>query len=688
MVRAIAPVGALLLLITAGAAVAGEGTAAPVTAGGSAADLPLSEIVLFSSGVGYFQRDGIVDGRRQVELRFRVEEVNDLLKSLVVQDLDGGRVGMVAYDSRDPIAKRLKSFAVDLTANLTLGQLLERLRGEAIEIAAPSPVRGVIVSVEKKRESVGERETRDVEYVNLMTAEGLRAIPLTQVQRIALADGRLDAEVRQALQVLASAHDTRQKSVRLDFDGVGRRRVRVAYVTETPVWKTSYRLALAEGQPPFLQGWAIVENTTDEDWNDVRLSLVSGRPISFAMDLYEPLYARRPVVVPELYQSLRPQVHEQAVEEARPRTKDAPVGGAPAPATAPPMVAAPAMRAQAEARAPAEVPLERGVVSAAQGAETGELFRYRLDAPVSLARQRSAMLPIVNEAVAGVKLSIYNERVNAKHPLNGFRLKNATSLHLLQGPITVFDGGIYAGDARLADLPPGQERLLSYALDLETEVEPQRSPATQELVGASLKKGLLIVTRRAVEERIYLVKSRNDKPKTVLVEHPFRADWRLVEPAQATERSRDLYRFEVPVAAAATARLAVREERRLQESVRLLDTARETIGFYLQAGQVSAAVKEALRKAVDLRDRLDQTVARRSRLEQRVKEIAEEQARIRENMGRLPQSSDLYARYVMRLGQQETEIEGLRRDIETQRSAEERQRRELTEYLLGLDLDA
>ena len=684
MVRATALGAAMLLVFSVGAAAAGEEKAAPAAPVASEASLPLSEIVLFSSGVGYFQRDGIVDGRRQVELRFRVEDINDLLKSMVVQDLDGGRVTIVAYDSRDPIARPLKSFAVDLTANLSLGQLLESLRGEEIEIATPSPVRGVIVSVEKKREGVGEKEVREVEYLNLLTAEGLRSLALGQVQRITLGDARLSAELGQALAILASSHDTRKKSVRFEFDGSDRRRVRVAYVVATPVWKTSYRLALTDGKPPFLQGWAIVENTTDEDWSGVRLSLVSGRPISFVMDLYEPLYAERPVVVPELYQSLRPQVHEQAMEEARPQAKEAAVGALAAPSAAPPGIGgAPAP----VFRAPAAMPLERGVVSAAQGAEAGELFRYTIGTPVSLARQRSAMLPIVNETVQGAKLSIYNERVNAKYPLNGFRLRNSTALHLLQGPITVFDAGMYAGDARLADLPPGQERLISYALDLKTEVEPQRSPATQELVGASLKKGLMLVTRRAVEERIYLVSNRDDKSKTVLIEHPFRADWKLVEPAQAAERSRDLYRFEIPVAAAATARFPVREERRLQESVRLLDTAREAIGFYLQATQVSAAVKEALRKALDLRDRLDQTVTRRSRLEQRVKEITDEQARIRENMARLPQNSDLYARYVGRLGQQETEIEGLRRDIETQRNTEERQRRELTEYLMGLDID-
>src|SRR3990170_6019548 len=284
--------------------------------------LPLSEVVLYSSGVGYFQRDGSIDGRGEVELRFKVDNINDLLKSMVIQDFDGGQVGTVTYDSRDPITKTLKSFAVDLTAHPGLGQLLEQIRGERVEVATPNPVAGVVVGVEKKREKVSDKEVGEVEYLNLLTADGLRSIPLSQVQRIQLSNEQLNAELRQALEVLASSHDVQKKTVKLEFDGKGRRRVRVAYIVETPVWKTSYRLALSEMKQPFLQGWAIVENTTDEDWENVKLSLISGRPISFKMDLYEPLYVKRPVVVSQLYESLRPQVYEQAMEEAAEKPRE------------------------------------------------------------------------------------------------------------------------------------------------------------------------------------------------------------------------------------------------------------------------------------------------------------------------------------------------------------------------------
>ena len=688
MNRVVSLLGVVVLVAVGVIASAADPKTEGIAKAATQVSLPLSEVVLYSSGVGYFQRDGSIDGRGEVELRFKVDSINDLLKSMVVQDFDGGQVVAVTYDSRDPVTKTLKSFAVDLTSNPGLGQLLGQIRGERIEVAAPNPVRGLIVGVEKKREKVGEKEIAEVEYLNLLTADGLRSMPLGQVQRIQIANEQLGAELRQALEVLASSHDLQKKTVKLEFDGKGHRRVRVGYIAETPVWKTSYRLSLSETKRPFLQGWAIVENTTDEDWENVKLSLISGRPISFKMDLYEPLYVKRPVVVSELYESLRPQVYEQAIAEpsAKPaepeevRQSLGTLGRMAAKRLMPSPAPPPALRA-------AGVELEQGVTSAAQAMEAGELFEYAISTPLSLARQKSALLPIVNEEIEGSKVSIFNERVHAKYPLNGFRLKNSTALHLMQGPVTVFDGGIYAGDARIEDLPPGQERIISHALDLKTEVVPQATPEKEEVVAASLRKGTLLVTRKSVEEKTYQVRNRDQKSKVVLIEHPLRSDWRLVEPGEPAERTRDAYRFKISIDAGSGAQLRVREEKQTQQTVRLIDSGSETIGYYLQAKQVNPKVKEALQKVVTLRDRLDQTAASRGRLDQRIKDITQEQTRLRENMARLAQNSELYNRYVSKLDQQETEIEKLRKEIETLKATEDRQKRELNDYLLGLDLD-
>jgi hypothetical protein len=332
------------------------------------------------------------------------------------------------------------------------------------------------------------------------------------------------------------------------------------------------------------------------------------------------------------------------------------------------------------------VRLQQGVTAAAQAVDAGELFQYTIKAPLTLPRQKSALIPIVNGEIEGTKLSIYNQRVNPRYPLNGFRLKNSTALHLLQGPITVFDGGIYAGDARIADLPPGQERLISYALDLKTEVETQSLAEQAEVVAAALRKGTLLVTRKAVEEKIYNLANRDTKRKTVLIEHPFRVDWTLAAPTAAAERTRDLYRFLVPVEAGGKAQLRVREERQIKQTVVLTDSA-SAFAIYLEEKQVSAKVKDALKRLIALRDQVDQAAAQRSNLEQRIKEISAEQGRIRDNMGKLAQNSELYGRYVTKLGQQETEIEALRKEIQAKKAAEDGQRRALNDYLMGLELD-
>jgi hypothetical protein len=660
------------------------------------ATLPLSKIVLYSSGVGYFQHDGTVNNRTQLDLRFNVSQINDMLKSLVVQDFGGGKVSTVTYGSRDPVTKTLGSFGINLNGNPTLGQILTQVRGEPVEVTAPNPIVGTLLGVEKKTESIGEGSQHRIveqEYVTLLTEDGFRSISLANVQRIKLTNPALNAELHQALATLATNHDGQKKTVSITFDGTGNRQTRVAYLTETPVWKATYRLVLDEDKAPYLQGWAIVENQTSQDWRNVKLSLVSGRPISFTMDLYQPLYNPRPLVQPELYANLKPQTYGDAMDELKP------------------MASPPAARsdmkkerllgkmaqgfAGGRANAPAESAvaadmgmgsLEEGVAPMTMAEDRGELFEYRIDQPVTLAKHTSALLPIIGQPLQGQKVSLYNQNINAKHPLNGYRLKNTSSLHLMQGPITLFDSGTYAGDARIEDLPPGQDRLISYALDLKTEVEPKLEGGTQELATVSLKKGTMIISRRLVEDRTYFVKNRDAKAKTVLIEQPYRADWKLAEPKEPTERTRDLYRFSVAVDPGKSATLRVKETLPVQESILLMDSGVDQMVYYQQAKELSSKVREALQRVVQLRGKLDDAHAQRTRLDQRTAEITAEHARIRENMQRLPQNSDLYNRYVKKLDQQETELEKLRKEIESLKNTEEELRRELQNYVMNLDV--
>lgn len=662
------------------------------------ATLPLREVILYSSGVGYFERSGEVTDRARIELRFRTEDINDLLKSMVVQDLGGGAVGVVTYDSRDPLSRTLHSFAIDLTSNPSMRDLLNQMRGEPVDIYWPNATTGTIIGVETRQVEAKDDVTRNEDFVNIL-GTGIQSIPLSQIQQVRFKNDKLQRELTEALAVLARGHDTEKKTVSLTFDGQGNRTVNVAYIAEAPVWKTSYRLVLDEKEG-FLQGWAIVENTGDDDWNNVQLSLVSGRPISFRMDLYQPLYAPRPEVQPELYLSLRPQVYQDDMNapaqekalaasvdlkeqrftmgRAQPLTARVGIQGG-----APPSAVANSFFADSGLGGGGGLSGE----AMASGAVSGELFQYALKMPVSIQRQKSAMLPIITEKVEGRKLAIYNQNVQAKHPLNGFRLKNTSDLHLMQGPITVFDGGSYAGDARIEDLAPGQDRLLGYAVDLKTEVEPQTKSEPETLVSVRIRRGVFHAIKKLVEEKTYLVRNKDQKAKTVLVEHPVRSDWTLEAPSKPDEKARDVYRFELEIEPGKAKSLVVRESLHRREESGIADMAWNNYAFYLNSGKVSAKVKEALRKVMEHREALQQLAADRKLREDRLTEIGQEQSRIRENMARLNQNSELYQRYVKKFDEQETEFERLRSEAAKIKQQEADRRRQLDEFLSNLDLE-
>ncbi len=297
--------------------------------------LPIRQVVLFNSGVGYFQREGDVSGDARVDLTFPVGDINDLLKSLVLQDLGGGKISTVNYDSQDPIDKILRSFALDLNNNPTFSQILNQARGEKIEVVRvatkdqqTTKITGTIVGMEAQRKPAGKDGIVEVDILNLSGANGLEAIPMDQVRGVKFLNPVLENEFQRALKVLASSHDTQKKLVSLGFNGAGKRAVRVGYVVERPIWKTTYRLRLEPNSKLQLQAWALVENTSDDDWSDVRMVLVSGKPISYQMNLYAPLYIPRPFVEPEMFASLRPPVYSGSLDPAAaPQEKQAEMAG-------------------------------------------------------------------------------------------------------------------------------------------------------------------------------------------------------------------------------------------------------------------------------------------------------------------------------------------------------------------------
>ncbi len=671
-----------------------------------AVPLPIGQVVLFSSGVGYFQREGKVEGNARVDLSFPVGDINDLLKSMVVRDLDGGHVSTVSYDSNAPVERTLKSFAINLTGNPGFGPILNQARGEKVEVVLaqgnatqPGTMTGTIVGIEKQRQAAGKDGSVEVELLNLWCADGLRSLKLAEVQRVRFLNPIQESEFRKALETLALSHDTQKKAVSISFQGDGQREVRVGYVIENPIWKTSYRLVLDKQEKPYLQGWAIVENPTDEDWKDVKMALVSGRPISFQMDLYQPLYVPRPTVELELFASLRPPTYsgdlkdskevarrksmgkemdkkkarteeEEEAEKPREKKPQAGFGTSDGDGQAGVLI-------QRESR----LNLSESVTPAANASKLGDFFQYTLSRPISLPRQKSAMLPIVGKGIEASRVSIYNEGVQARFPLLGLKFKNTSGLHLMQGPITVFEGSNYAGDSRVLDIQPNEERLLSYAVDLGTEVNPVPHSDNGRIVNLKAVKGIVYTTTKIRESKNYTIKNRNDVERVVLIEHPVRNDFKLVNTDKPAETASDFYRFQLKVAPGKTETQTVTEERLLNETVQFANLNDEQIRFFLNQTVISAKVKAGLKQALELRWAVSKTHQEIAELERQLKVLSDDQARLRANLREVPANSEIGQRYLKKLNDQETVVEKYQADVKRLQTTEHKQNKEFEQFL-------
>ncbi|HEX8552224.1 MAG TPA: hypothetical protein VF681_11800 [Abditibacteriaceae bacterium] len=680
--------------------------------------LPLRDVVLFSSGVGYFGREGKVDGNAQVDLTIRAPQLADILKSLVILD-PGGKAQPVTYSIDDWLARRPNERDLKVDASASPGAILRGFQGAAVRLEKEKgAVEGRVVSVSEKQVKIGD-DWISVEVVTLATKEGLATVRLDDVVSFRLVDPALDAKLRASLEKLASNMTARlddgARTVSLRFAGKGTRDVRAGYLLETPVWKTSYRLVLDKTGKPFLQGWAIVENTSDEDWNDVRMTLVSGQPVSFVQDLAAPLYVARPVIAPPVQGSARPQTYGAGYGSIEPGVtfdnEAAALNGVRGPAGPESRVTA----LENRAAAPARLSVTPGFLhrsgsqtyinnladtinranmgtgdAQATGEARGELFAYSLDSSLDLPRGKASMVPIVSNDVAGEAVSIVvsnGQSVGELAPSNGFSLKNITGAHLQGGPVTVFDGGIYAGDALIGNVVPNETRLLSYAADLELLARLDKLETTTKLLHLSAANGKLVASYGYLRTRTFLLKNKSVKAKTVIVQIPDENGYKLSDPKQLDEKSADGLRFRVAVEPKKSRLYDIRSETSSSNLFVLSELNNDQITGFLRETAASPAMKAALQEILNRRAKISALAAQRAAQEEALKDIEADQNRIRENMARLSEGSALYKKYVAKLTTQEERVDAVREEIVRLRGAEAETQKALRNYLENLDIE-
>lgn len=616
-------------------------------------DLPVTKVVLFSSGVGYFEHRGQLSGDCSVALPFALGEVNDALKSLVVSD--GASSPSVSYPSQASLDRALKGLRIDLSGSPRIADLLARLRGAEVSIDTPETVTGRIVSVEQKQVKEGEAPRP---YVVLLSASGLKSVSLDDAQAIRFTDKGIGEDFDRALSLILGARDERRCRLEVRLPGPGARQATIGYVIAAPVWKASYRLDLSSDKPQ-IQGWAIVDNPSEQDWKSVSLSLVSGRPVSFVQDLYPPLYLDRPTVPLAIAGIASARSFDSGLAGAaapEPEEADeelaAPMAKAEKRAFAAP---APAMSAAGALPKPApQAPLGQASLATAQAEKAGDQFQFTIKKPVSLDRGRSAMLPLVAGDISAERVSVYS--VGSKHPMLGAKLANTTGLRLPAGPIAVFDGGVYAGDALLDFFPEKDSRLIVFGDDLGVAVDVSASSA-QETVGATIAKGVMTFSRRTTVSRSYAFKNGSSDAKRIVVEHPITPGAELFEPKASDEKTDAIYRFTVALPAAGEAKLVVKERSPRSDRVVLGSLSQDDLLVYWNSQDTPPKVKDALKKAIELRKKLADADRLLADLKARKEGLIADQARYRDNLGEVGRDTSQGQQYLKRLMDSEASID-------------------------------
>jgi hypothetical protein len=621
-----------------------------------AADLPIREVILYKHGVGYFERSGELQAGETARLDFKASDMNDVLKSLTIVDRNGGVIGGVRYDAAEALDTRLQDFPFAIDRQASLAAFLDQMKGARLELRLGSDtVAGTIVGARttKPDEKAPERET-----VVLLTDSGeIRTFDLGAASSVKLSDPKLQGLLRDYLTVLSGARSKDRRSVYIDAPGTGTRQLAASYMTPSAVWKSSYRLIFGPQAEATLEGWAIVDNTSGEDWTNVKLSVVSGRPISFITQLYEPRYVTRPTAELAENQAVAPVVLQGAIGGRGPAANQTiRVNGLP----------------QAAARASVDAVSEFGLLKSESGqassitpaADTrdlGELFEYSFSSPVSVKQGESAMLPFLQQKIGARKLLIYMESFGL-HPMNAAEVANSTGKTLDGGPITVYDANAYAGEALVETLKAGDKRLITYGVDLGSRVTTAFDSSKANVREIHFARGTL-TTRNAVDEtKTYTIKNVDPGRKTVIIEHKQRPGYKLLD-GKPSETTADAYRFEVNVGGNATEAFAVREERVYDQTMSISSITPDVIATYLQNKSLSEAGRRQLDQIAQKKRDIAANDGQLRQAQADLANLAQDEDRQRKNIESLRNvagQQDLVQEYARQLAAAEAKLAGLR----------------------------
>ena len=659
-------------------------------------ELPVTRVVLYKNGLALFERSGEVKPGEPVRLEFKKSEMDDVLKTLVI-DSSAGTVTHLRYQLDEPLQTRLGEIGLSIQPGVTLAGLLDQMRGAKVTLTAASgAIEGSVIS---GRLSQHAQQAQKQELTVLTTAGEMRVIDLDGVSAVKLSDDQLQNRLTEALGAYQQAQSQERKSLWVETAGKSGNLL-ARYLVPAPTWKSTYRLAFLEKpgdkNEAMLEGWAIVENTSESDWKNVQLTVVSGRPISFISKLYEPKYVGRQSLelaetdnaLPAEYAAAlsAPPSAGLVVPEPMARAQGV-VGGVPggvpggsAGGVMGGMLKSSAMRGVVAGIgggmgggsyvAPQRQNLDRynavqtgasTVVADTETQEFGELFEYRFGQPASVKAGESLLLPFVQQKISARQVYIWNQNEGA-HPQRAAELKNTTGKTLDGGPVTVYAPEGYTGESLLSTLKAGDKRFITFAVDLGTKVTTKFDTSSEVVRSVKAEHGV-ITAKTVVEQRTtYTISNVDAKEKALLLSHPVDGNLTLLSP-KPEEKTAERYLFAATVPATGTTSLTVAEERPLEEILSISSIPAEQIVAWIGARKLTPEAKKKLEAIVAKKNEAADAALEVQRLEKKLTTGESDENRLRMNIQALHSvagQQDQVSSYATQLAKKENEIQDAR----------------------------
>lgn len=695
--------------------------------------LKVNQVTMFKHGVASFTLRGEVDDTTTLALEFKKDEMNDVLKSLLVLDQGGGYVSSIAYDADQDIGKLLEDVAVDLASKDSFTSLLENFRGATVDLSVggDTTVTGKVMGIQEYVMVHQQSPVKRPALVILGADDKIQQVQFSDVKTFKLRDPKLQRDLEFYLNTIIAGKKTDAKRIFIHCEGEGHREIATSYIIESPVWKTSYRLIIPEtleapkeASPEsgdgaqagdetgdkddqcFLSGWCLVENTTTQDWEGVKLTLVAGMPVSFVCPIYPPIYMERPVVEPPKVAQIGPaQIEDEAEEMAyekmakrkgeRKRARRPPamkalasmdvaagMGPPGAPPSAPPPAPSPTQAYRAQAQQQTQVSTK----------DMGELFQYEISNPVTIKRKKSALVPIVSTDIESKPLLLYEASQHPKNPMACLEVKNTTGVTLEQGPVTIFFEENLAGEAMLPFLNQEETRILSYALEQGVVVDHETKSRTLHVHRVQFSGGYSYEYYYSLKHTNYKVRNKTERRHQLLVDHPKTADYDLYDTDLEKRDTPQFHRFVFTLESKQNITFDVNERKENYSSVHIWNMSKKDllakVQNYVDHDWIAPADGTILKEVADLLASLQETRETLGKRREEREQIFSDQARLRQNiesMGTSRSETELREKYVRKLDAQESRLETIENEIQRLQEEETSLSEQISDKLESLE---